>query len=663
MKLKLLSGRYRFVLSLLGVCLCTGAVLALSGRVSSHGFLPLYQTGNSNGDSSMPEGDVSDRDALVRTKGDTGTLEKLIVSTGTASIDLDISLLNGGGSSSRKSTINFTVQPDAFFTVLAFNGEFRGPLPSSMALMPQRIAAAVPNRLNASLNNLVIESLPAGGDYDLAVRDSQSGFTFFNIEGQLYNYGAEDHSLNITMGRLILSPEFASELGRASDAGSLVGGLSVSVMMHPIEIREVVNGETRSAEMPAGSLTDNGTTPGPDVIVGELSGLSQFGSSGTRVGLAVGTDSCNPGTVDLDWFANPSNDHPVIPQNLYRMSGGTNNDERFEQIGQSSMKHAFTAASSNTCGFGCNGVAGAHLGSGCSDLYGSGLNAGPNLGSRAWVNPFTGFYPTDGNVNNNHSGHNHDGISHRIIVEQSDLNTTLNQGASYFAEAQYVTPHEYVWCQSHPTQCNMFNNVSYKKYNVSGTTSFTFTSAGATMRTQPAIMAWTGATLVPFRPDSTNDGLAFIAYKVSHPSANVYHYEYVIYNENLDRAIQSFSIPVGDLVTVSNIGFHMPPQQPGWTFDNTAGNTGFSSLAWLGVHSGNTVSWSSETLAQNPNANAIRWGTAYTFRFDSDRPPTFINATVGFFKTGAPMAVQVLAPRTNTGPCIRYDPETPLSCG
>jgi hypothetical protein len=38
---------------------------------------------------------------------------------------------------------------------------------------------------------------------------------------------------------------------------------------------------------------------------------------------------------NLHWFANPENDHPVIPQNLYRMSGGASNNERFEQIGQS----------------------------------------------------------------------------------------------------------------------------------------------------------------------------------------------------------------------------------------------------------------------------------------------------------------------------------------
>ena len=127
-------------------------------------------------------------------------------------------------------------------------------------------------------------------------------------------------------------------------------------------------------------------------------------------------------------------------------------------------------------------------------------------------------------------------------------------------------------------------------------------------RSQPAIMAWTGATIVPIRPDPTSDGIAFIAYKVTHPSANVWHYEYAIYNENLDRAIQSFSIPVGSVVSVSNIGFHMPPQQPGWTFDGTVGNAGYSSLAWMGTQDATTVSWSSETSAAKPKCECHPMG-------------------------------------------------------
>ena len=143
-----------------------------------------------------------------------------------------------------------------------------------------------------------------------------------------------------------------------------------------------------------------------------------------------------------------------------------------------------------------------------------------------------------------HTGHAHDGASHRIRVNVSDLNTTLNQGATYFAEAQYVTPQEYEWCQTHPGQCNMYNNASYRQFLVFGTTSFSFSPVGLTARMHPAITAWTGATVNQQEPDPGNDGIWFMGYKVTNPTAGVYHYEYAVYNENLDRSIQSFSVPV-----------------------------------------------------------------------------------------------------------------------
>jgi len=362
----------------------------------------------------------------------------------------------------------------------------------------------------------------------------------------------------------------------------------------------------------------------------------------------VGTDSCNAGQVDLNWFALPDNDHPVIPQNLYRMSGGPTNDDRFEQIGQSSVKHAFTALTQNICGFGCNGVGGSHLGSGCSDPYSAGLNAGPSLGSRAWINPFSGAYPRGDSPTppNTHTGHAHVGPSHRILTEVNDLNTAMNPGATYYAEGQYVTPHEYAWCRTHTGECNMNNNVSYRRYNVTGTASpFSFSAVGSTVRTQPAIMAWTGATLRQLRPSPDGDGVAIVGYKVTNPSPGVWRYEYAIYNQNLDRGIQSFSVPKLPGVTLSNVGFHAPPQHPGWTADGTVANTGFSSAPWAQTEAGGLVTWSSETMAENPNANAIRWGTLYNIRFDANTAPLLMRGTIGFFKTGAPMEVQVLAPR------------------
>ncbi len=55
-------------------------------------------------------------------------------------------------------------------------------------------------------------------------------------------------------------------------------------------------------------------------------------------------------------------------------------------------------------------------------------------------------------------------------------------------------------------------------------------------------------------------------------------------------------------------------------------------------------------MAQNPNANALRWGTLYNYRFDSNSPPTTMNAVVGFYKTGSPITVQVQAPSATCTP-------------
>lgn len=634
--------RFRIGLSVLGLCMA--CVWTLSTHASSRDFLAI---GMPQEPAIEKAWSILDQTSFVRRDGDTGTLEKMIVATGNIDLNLDMNRLNGVNSKTRESMLRFTALPDNFFSVLVFNNEFRGPLPSTLGLVPQN-TVTLPGKLNASYQRLVIESTPWGGDYDLVIRDAKSGFVFFNIEGQQFEYNPVDRSLNVQAGRVLLSKEYAAQIGRPSDAGSIVGRLSMSASLRAIEISQIVDGQVESGEMPSLRNPESGSVPGPDVIVGDLSGLAQFGnSSGTQVGLAVGTDSCNFGVENLHWFQTPDNDHPVIPQNLYRMSGGAGNNDRFEQIGQSNVKHAFTALTNNICGLGCNGVGGTNLGSGCSDPYSASLNSGPSLGSRAWINPFTGAYPrADGATPpNSHTGHTHTGPSHRILTEIADLNTSLNPGATYYAESQYVTPHEYVWCQAHVGQCNMYNNVSYRQYNVTGTGSpFTFSSAAATQRTKSAVTAWTGATLVQIEPDPGNDGIGTVAYKVTNPSPGVWHYEYAVFNQNIDRGIQSFSIPLGNGITLTNVGFHAPPQQPGWSGDGTAGNTGYSSTPWAQTLNASSMTWNSETLAQNVNANAVRWGTLYNFRFDSNRPPQAANATVGFFKTGAPITVAVQGP-------------------
>src|SRR4029450_1581694 len=110
---------------------------------------------------------------------------------------------------------------------------------------------------------------------------------------------------------------------------------------------------------------------------------------------------------------------------------------------------------------------------------------------------------------------------------------------------------------------------------------FTFSPIGNTQQERPAIMAWAGATLNQIQPAPGapwgGDCMFFVGYKVTGPNAGVWHYEYVLYNQNLDRAIQSFSVPLGPGVNVSNIGFHAPPQHPGFAHDGTVGDAGYSS--------------------------------------------------------------------------------------
>jgi hypothetical protein len=576
----------------------------------------------------------------------------MIVESGTVTMDIDVDRLNADGSLAAKvEQLRFDVAANSFFSILVFNDLLRGPEQGSVVLVPQ-YSTTLPSALMASINQLAVQKLPSAERFDLAVRDAKTGFTFFNIEGHQYDYDARGQLLSIQGGRLLISKEFANSLGRPADAGLAVGKISVGAAMRPIQIDQLVNGERKSMVMPPlrGAAGADAPVPGPDVIVGEIESVVQFGSAGTQVGLAAGTDSCNNGDQPVDWFQLPNTDHPVVPQNLYRMSVGTFNNDRFEQIGHSWMKHTFFALEDTVCGA-CdtnNCQTGTHLCPGCSDPYTAGLNGDQDqIGSRAWVNPFTGSFPSNAD---DHSGHNHDGVSHRIRVEVNDLNTNLNPGATYFGEAAYISPHEYTWCQSHPGECNMYNNVSYRQFSVSGTTNFTFSPVASTVRMQPAIMAWaaTGAVVNQIQPDPGNDGIWFMGYKVTNPTPGVWHYDYAVYNENLDRSIQSFSVPLGAGTNISNIAFHAPPQERGWANDGTFNNQGYSSAPWAVTQDAGSITWNCETFAQNQNANAIRFGTLYNFRFDADQPPHTANATIGFFKTGSPITVAIQAPSGGT---------------
>src|SRR5437870_11270778 len=277
---------------------------------------------------------------IAQSEGGSGTLQKMIVQNGTVTMDLDLNRLNGSALTTGKfQSVRFAVAANSFFSILVFNDLLRGPEQGSMALIPQAGVNAMagigdagvnapgyssPVSLGASIKQLVIEKLPSDAGFDLAVRDAKTGFTFFNIEGPQYAYDANAQLLSITGGRLLVSKELAKSLGGRLEIGAIVGKISIGATMQPSEITQLdQNGDVKSASQPALHQPGVVSVAGPDVILGELLGLSQLDSGAVngRVGISLGTDACNKGTIDVDWFALPSNEHPFIPQHVYRMSG------------------------------------------------------------------------------------------------------------------------------------------------------------------------------------------------------------------------------------------------------------------------------------------------------------------------------------------------------
>src|SRR5207249_3817885 len=179
----------------------------------------------------------------------TGTVQKMIVESGSVTMQLDLNGLNGSNSLvARPVMLQFAAAPNSFFPILVFNDLLRGLEPGSMALDLQDCSSAgvnspahsLPAALRTSFKRLAVEKLPSGQAFDLAVRDSNTGFTFFNIEGHQYNYDAAAQSFAITGGRLLISKQFARTLGIASQAGSLVGTISIGAAMRPIQIDQLV---------------------------------------------------------------------------------------------------------------------------------------------------------------------------------------------------------------------------------------------------------------------------------------------------------------------------------------------------------------------------------------------------------------------------------------
>ncbi|MFK5956345.1 MAG: hypothetical protein QM477_07870 [Planctomycetota bacterium] len=357
----------------------------------------------------------------------------------------------------------------------------------------------------------------------------------------------------------------------------------------------------------------------PDVIVGDIHDLAENGTQNGQSAYSFGTTSCNIGNANLSWVASTP-DHPVIGSNLYRLKDG-----RFEMLGMSWLKHGFTALTGSVCNT-CTGSGGNHLSPGCSDPYSAWLNGfQSDLAARSEVNAYTGFFPYPPVLGGSTSGP----LARRVVVDNVDVDPALNAGARYFAESQYVTNDDSALLG------HGFNNVSYREVSISGANPpYNMNFVGSTMREDSAIVAWQVAdpsvTIVEI--PVPNDGSMYLAYKATAAAGGGWDYDYTLYNRDSDRSARAIAIPVSSSTVLSNGSFVDPEYHSGEVYDNT------DWFSYDGLYPGTTQrvqAWVGGACSANENANALRWGTSYSFHIHSDTAPVAAHLGVILFKPGA----------------------------
>jgi hypothetical protein len=388
----------------------------------------------------------------------------------------------------------------------------------------------------------------------------------------------------------------------------------------------IVFGQAHVGAVPGNERASGVDGGEPDVIVGDISGFANYEAEGGIDAYAVGTTSCNIGSAPLSWF-NFNNQHPVIGQNMFRLKDG-----RFEHIGQAFVKHGFAALNGNLCGT-CMPTPSTSLGIGCSDPYSAPLNGSRTyLGPKWQIDATTGFFPYPF-----HDPPWSGEIARRLQVRQVDVQAALNPGASYWVEGQYVHPEDAA------IHGRSTNNVGYREVELSSEGDITG-FASLTVRMLPALHAWTvvDPEVVYERVIDPAQGSFFVAHRVYERGGGLYEYEYAVLNFDSDRSARRFAVPVPAGVAVTNVGFHDVDYHSGEPWQGTD---------WVSTVGGGEVRWETETFAQNEEANALRWGTLYNFRFTAEAAPSNRPATLELFKPGPQNELTVVVAGPSLTPC------------
>ncbi len=410
-----------------------------------------------------------------------------------------------------------------------------------------------------------------------------------------------------------------------------VGDLSAFTGSNPIgqwtlSVSDEVTGEVGVLEEWCLRIYDTAPVPntGQDLIIGDSNNLVMVGREGSQASFGSESVMCNGGTEPLDWFANPDPRHPMMAFNMFRLDS-----DRLIQIGGSWVKHGWSSAQANACGFGCNpSPTSTYTGVGCSDTYGASGNANQNtMGPRSEINPWTGGFVYDGSYLQSDTGP-WDQVEERLWVEDDDLDPTLHPDSTWISEVSVV----------HPGDIDHVSNHAWEPIGVSGSPGGNWSmdmSAPSQLGTVQA--AWPGASIEVAQPFPPIDGRCYLAHKVTDNGDGTWHYEYSIYNHDMSRNVGSLRIPVASDVEISNIDFHAP----------VILSVEFSGTEWSATRDAEGITWATTDHASGNAANPIRWGFLYNFGFDADAPPEISIGNVGVH---APSAIPFIDVEIATPP-------------
>lgn len=298
--------------------------------------------------------------------------------------------------------------------------------------------------------------------------------------------------------------------------------------------------------------------------------------------------------------------HPFLIWDMYRI----NTDGSIEQIGRSGVKHAWLTTNQG-CAFGENFDSHV-LGRSCSDTYSTfNNNANQDLSFRSEVIPATAqwgrchslFDPTCVGSNTN-TFPSDDGFERRMMVNESQISSTVNPGASYLFDSWYLSRED----------INIYNSMatirgtpvySGSSWNFAGQGSFKLGSiTDRWMENLPA------NTLASLNTElSVGQGHAKVAVRVMDAGNGKRIYHYAVHNLDFARAVTAGAEP--NLDVLSNKGFSQfrVPIPAGVSVvsnrfsdgDLVAGND------WSFSASGGYLTWTAPTGA------SLDWGTLFLF--------------------------------------------------